>query len=784
NPKEPDDPATPFGINKTDELFFAGLQLDAAGVSGGAPTISELSETDLSAPPTVLFQPDAGSTPWFEDGLSSRAIAQTLRAATAGDIDGDGLEETVVVYKGATAVGNAILLTTYDDKEGAFAEDSSGSPIASSTNVQDISLAAGDFNGDGSDELVVALGKGGSVEILFLAKEGSEFKVQTGATKTLSATLPNPEQLTVYTTIATGNIDYDNAEELVVIMNQIITASKDTGAARYYIYDDRTAGYAQLGTGNVEGPDANGLTKSAVVADVALGDIDADGREEIVFGGLTNIRSGGNACIAYGHLLIALDDAQQGLASLGTKFFEHFYQGCPAFSSWKMRYLHVNTVDLDGDGVKEIQANQFIYDNFVNAPPWTARPDGSGVALIPEDEFFEVNDFGWFDKSTTAVVACDVTGDGRENIIFHSANRPEVTVWGEDQVNGWSKMSSLPIAFSNAQTPDNPIIVAVNVDTDSPVLKYSEAEYRFVFTEPIIIAAMAAAPCGADIGQVIGDCRTRFGTAVLKSTDNSVSFSVSAGIHYGASAGGSFFGVKFEAEVQDKISIAASLGVTKSYELKKSVVFTSGPLEDAVIFSTIPMDQYIYTVVSHPLPELIGEKITISVPREPVVIMTEGEFYNQNVAAGSPQIDTSIFGHTPGDLFSYPRESDAVALTSGNRDLRSSPQSVDQGGGFREVDIEVTETTALDSGFEISYEREVTVTAGSVLGGFSVGASAGTNLTLTNGTSTLYSGSVGAIDADNFIANLYTYGLFAYKHRDSASGQEFEVINYWVDPPR
>ena len=52
---------------------------------------------------------------------------------------------------------------------------------------------------------------------------------------------------------------------------------------------------------------------------------------------------------------------------------------------------------------------------------------------------------------------------------------------------------------------------------------------------------------------------------------------------------------------------------------------------------------------------------------------------------------------------------------------------------------------------------------------------------MTSGSSTTYTGAVGAIDAADFAANRYSFGLFTYVHRDPASGREFEVLNYWTE---
>ena len=114
-------------------------------------------------------------------------------------------------------------------------------------------------------------------------------------------------------------------------------------------------------------------------------------------------------------------------------------------------------------------------------------------------------------------------------------------------------------------------------------------------------------------------------------------------------------------------------------------------------------------------------------------------------------------------------------------ELESEVQNVDQGSGSREVTLQVNQAFGVGVGIEVSRELEVTGEVGGRVSGFTVGASVSSSLALTRGTSTIYAGSVGAIDSLNFPSSGYSYGLFAYTFHDALSGQEFEVINYWVE---
>jgi hypothetical protein len=69
--------------------------------------------------------------------------------------------------------------------------------------------------------------------------------------------------------------------------------------------------------------------------------------------------------------------------------------------------------------------------------------------------------------------------------------------------------------------------------------------------------------------------------------------------------------------------------------------------------------------------------------------------------------------------------------------------------------------------------------AGPAMVGFSVGYGVSASLTVTSGTSTSYSVTVGDLSAESFPDNQYSYGMFTYVQ--TVEDQEFEVINFWVE---
>lgn len=692
----------------------------------------------------------------------SKNIAQQAYDATGADVDGDGFDELVLVYMRGTEV---ILQITQDMTEGYSLSET---VIAIQENALNVRIAPADVNADGKTEVVVGVSGNGFATVMVADEVDGRFGVSENAKFSFNATTPDHP---ILVEIAAGNLDHDLGDEFVVVINEYIPVDSGdpSGISQYVIYDDAAHNYQVLRT-NIVQAILDGI-QNAVTASVALGDIDGDGLAEVVLGGLTAY----GRCISYGHLLITLDDAAHNFLDLGTTRQDIYLDDCPANAPWSLRYLHVNTLDLDGDFVDEIAVNWMIYDDFANTAPWTALPG------IPQEEFLKQNDFGWFDETTTAISVGDYTGDGREDLVTYSQNRNDVGVWTLDQVEGFVRRKVVDVQFFNAQNPRSALLVPLNIDADSPILQYEPTSYQLVFSEPIVIAALAAAPCSPDFGQNLDGCRTSFGNSETTTTSEENSVTISASVSVGVSLEDRVIS-QSALEVKDTLSSYLTVTQGSAYSRRDTVTFTTGPIEDTVIFTSVPIDRYIYTITSHPDPQLIGETVNVDLPRKPVTLMVERSFYNQNVPPGSVLIDQNIFTHTTGDPRSYPTVGDKASIlqrTTGG--FESQLQNVGQGAGARSVEIEIGQEFSSGRTTGLSFEFSLEVTGGSVMAGYSVGATNENNLTITYGSSTIYSGAVSSLDADNFAANAYSYGLFSYVYTDAASGQQFEVLNYWVE---
>ena len=237
-------------------------------------------------------------------------------------------------------------------------------------------------------------------------------------------------------------------------------------------------------------------------------------------------------------------------------------RGCPYFSAWRLRYLHVNTFDVDGDQIDEISVNQFVFDDFRNEAPFTLKYE------IPvEDNLIRVNDFGWWDRSTSDFAVGDYTGDGRDDLLIYMQNRNTIDIWGLGTDDTWQRLNGIPVEFHNAQNPIVPLLVPLNVDEDSPVLRRVETDHQLMFTEPIVIAVLAAAPCGP--GQAADNCVTSFGSQTSSSTEAEASITMTASASVGVQVDGGFI-TQSELDVRGTVTtkLTTTLGLAFSHTIR------------------------------------------------------------------------------------------------------------------------------------------------------------------------------------------------------------------------
>lgn len=745
------------------EIGVLGVQVPALAGTDPFSIIKEVPAANNSFDDTLLTSATAADMPWAEISGSNPS---TQRDATRGDVDGDGYEELLILYK--ETGDQYVRMIIVDDESGSFARSA---PIAvADADITDLTIESGDFNGDGLDDVAAGLVSTNSAGVVFLTSDGTTLSLTGDAFDFTPVISPSTLELRM----ASGNLDFDNGVELGVVLNE---KGSSQATATYAIFDDMGRDLAELDSGFVRA-DVGVNNYSAAVADIAFGDIDGDSIPEVVFGGLTNV-SFGSADKTWGYLVYALDDLPKGaLAPLSGTYHDQIFNGLSeSGQSLRMDTFFVNTLDVDGDGVDEVQANQYIYDDLLNAAPWTE------LYTIPDAQIIYGGGDGntYFQRHNTAMAVSDVTQDGRDDVIYYNQSQDDIRVWGVDPINGWTQMVVLGTPFSNGQTPIWPVIVPPNVDDDSIAVAYDEGTHKLVFTEPVVIAALAAAPCNADWGQNIGSCTTSYGYAESSSVSLENSQTITAGVTVGFSQEFSVLGVSVGGvELLANMRTSATFSQGSSYTLTKRVVHTTGPIEDSVLFTTIPMDQYTYTILSHPNPELVGGEVVLSMPREPIQALVTRDLYNASVLEDSVKVGDQVFSHVAGSPRSYPTRGDKDVLLGQFEGLESTEVDVGQGGGTVGVELSVYEETTQGASYSVDFSVDFKATAGSVVVGASVGYGSGHTISYASGQESSYTGTVSNLDEAHFSSDPYKFGLFTYVYEEA--DRQFEVLNYWVQP--
>ncbi|MBV1959702.1 MAG: hypothetical protein KUG53_03095 [Pseudomonadales bacterium] len=351
----------------------------------------------------------------------------------------------------------------------------------------------------------------------------------------------------------------------------------------------------------------------------------------------------------------------------------------------------------------------------------------------------------------------------------------------------------------------NPMLVPIDVDNDKIAMFQYTNEHYLDFTEPVILAVLAAAPCKRGIGQNTTDsCSTSWGSAQTGAAGRNFSVSVSGSVGYGFGAAGGGASTKYLA----KLTVKARKEISESYELTKSRTFSTGPFEDGVIFTSIPMDRYVYVKTVAKLPDdgFLSERLIVNLPRNSDMRLVTRRYFNASIT-NNPEnaplrIDDEVFQHLAGDLSTYPtaREKDEILAreqsivhdrrrVSGASDARFDPVvalgglevgpvAVGEGGGGTELALEYNETIGEANALELGFEFEAETLAGGAFS-LSVGAAAERVLSVSHGDTTLFAGAIGSIPGENYADQGYKFGLFAYLK--ALGDQEFEVINFWIE---
>ncbi len=381
-PPEPGAPADYLWLNPGDGLFCGGVLVSDRRECVGAAA-NKFSDPEKLAPVAQF-------TPIFSSGEAWRIAAYPTDLAF-GDVDGDGRAE-VVVARYDTGGARAALL---DD---ATADFSLLAVLGSDwlTTEYATAVAVGDVDGDGLAEVAVGRSAESGPRLFLLDDAQHGFA--------LLFTLGRAWGRGSYpAALAFGDVDGDGRAELGI-------ARHANSGDRLLILDDAVAGFAPLWA------DGADWGAGRYPTDLAFGDVDGDGRDEVAFTRYTRD----------GDRLRVLDDNLSGFAPL-------FSAGAEWAANQSATTLALG--DVDGDGRAEITLGRrassgdrlFVFDDAAAAFSLlhTAGAD------------WELNAY------PTALALSDVDGDGRAETLVGRAARAGGRIFLLDDALAWQ-----PFAWS------------------------------------------------------------------------------------------------------------------------------------------------------------------------------------------------------------------------------------------------------------------------------------------------------------------------------------------------
>ncbi len=141
-------------------------------------------------------------------------------------------------------------------------------------------------------------------------------------------------------------------------------------------------------------------------------------------------------------------------------------------------------------------------------------------------------------------------------------------------------------------------LTAIDNDKDGAIMKYkSKAAY---FSDPHVIAVLQAAPYFSDLEQLnsdyIEDGETLFGKSSGSGSTDTNGFSISASFITGYKNEASFLGITRLGGTDFEVEVQASMGADfeKASEVVYSTEYASDSLEDRVVLSMTPYIRYVY----------------------------------------------------------------------------------------------------------------------------------------------------------------------------------------------
>jgi len=752
-----------------------------------------------------------------EDFADAPYQLQNYLQVATGDFDGDGIDEIAVYVpdgaNGSTSsnsrievyrlkytnnVGDKPINNYLDASEWEMAWSY---PFKEGTYVSNmVSLLAGDFNRDGTDDLALSWGVYYSSDY----RNNSQASILYGSKTSNMLSVAKPFSLAygqsqlVRAAFAYADINGDNVDEVVLgaqSEDDIKAGHMNTRVINVYAYNGPLDKFNLLSQDNFDLTtyvDENGDTKKR-----------GDGQyysSPAMVANITPVRFAGrtdnymiyldSVVYDYGDDGLYVYDMMDDKLDFGSSVMlvenrlTNFIYSNPSqveLSKYYVEYGAANA-DFTGNSLESLHVSQYHFSqdikfnrqdiwNYYNARYWWFRYFG----------FWNYSFLGAVDTNKEYSVPS-----------FFKQHAFYATV------DNSFKITSLQheLLYTSSGKLDR-YYALLNMDNDTSFMSYTNKHY-IRYTDPKVLAVMASAPYFDDIVHLKGgdnylfNSSTSFTASDGSSTGTTKSDTLSIGTYFGIDQDITVFGVKvasFEMELAYRHDWTWE--VAESETMTQSITYTSIAGQDSVAFYSIPMEIYEYELKTPIVDEndvIVGyntQIIAMNIPHNASKTVLSLERY-EAIAADYPelpQISGTVLKHNIGDPSSYPKS------TSGYKDPIefNSLALVGYGLGSVTQEIEMSEET------EKAYvnTNAVDFKVGGGIGSFKAGVTVGYEgsrgkVKVSTSGSTYAATIVNMPEEASDYQYSYAWKLFTYQYNDGVSA--FPVVNFIVldvvEPPK
>lgn len=734
-----------------------------------------------------------------EDFAQDKYLLQNYLKISAGDYDGDGVDEIAVYVaeQGASRVeiydlqmGNDFpanketYFMSMDKWKLAWTYSFNESPYVSNM----VSITSGDINKDGLDDVGLTWGfyygpdkYTHSKAIVLLGHNETMLQHE----KAIDLAYQNSE--IIRGAFAYGDIDGDNVQDLILggqLNSDIAAGNLNSRFVAIYNYQEENDSYIQVNAKNFnlfEKKDENYVHTAmereeecfyslpSMVANITAYNMLGPGRPSCVY--LDSL------IVEYGDEGLVIREALDNNASFNNEVNEEYEYWIRGF-----------------DG-------RFYQEHNALAGDFSGRlSDTLHVMLDYSREYYDREVTysypvyrNWF---------CSVFGikDWVTNTTTEKEEKPALT-YRVGLVGEWVKKADeeygLNMKHYCLQVPFATSLTRVNTDNDTSYVRYAN-EHGVMYSDPKVLAVLASAPHFEDLA------RDDFSGSYMES---STSYSKTQGTGASISEGytiraGAYMSYQQEIEVPTspftppvkvagmEMETAYEAGLTFEYMNSRTLEMTVGYEtivgQDSVVFYSIPIEYYIYDsyvpVIDHEgkIEKYDHQKVSMNFPRTAAVVVLPLDKY-ENIAADYeelPPIRGKVLTHTIGDPTTYPKNlagyTNAIEFKGDWAGLDYS----DTGAAITQ-EINITRESAEECRIVESIDFKIGAGPGDYIFGRSLGYENERGFAVISSVGSTYTGTIYnmPMEAEDYQYD-YKWKLFTYT--ENIKGNKFPVVNYMV----